>query len=98
MKAQLQPYSLPEEQFVELAAWVLSMQRSPDRRDSISKQLTEAAFPFEIIDAIDGQEELDETEVGMCSLIIRDPRRAPRNVKISTMMCVPSAKSTCIRL
>ena len=62
-KARLQPYNLKEEQMAELPAWVLSMQRSHERRESISKQLTALNFPFKIVVALDGHEELDELEV-----------------------------------
>ena len=63
MKGHLEQYNLPKQQFSKLHAWVLSLPQSADRRASISKQLQRAGVPFEIIDAVDGQDELPAEEV-----------------------------------
>ena len=58
MKAQLQAFSLSQEQFDELPTWVISLDKSQGRRAAISKQLQDANSSFEIIAAVDGQQRL----------------------------------------
>ncbi|KAK9837214.1 hypothetical protein WJX84_005038, partial [Apatococcus fuscideae] len=62
-KGHLEQYSLSKQQFSNLHAWVLSLPQSADRRASISKQLQRAGVAYEIIDAVDGQDDLPAEEV-----------------------------------
>lgn len=62
-KSNLPRYMLSQKSFEEVPVWILSLQRSPERRASILVQLTAANISFEFVDAVDGQGLLPAEEV-----------------------------------
>ena len=62
-QSNLPRYILSQSSFEEVPVWILSLQRSPERRASMLEQLTAANISFEFVDAVDGHDLLPEEEV-----------------------------------
>lgn len=63
VQSNLPRYTISQRRFEEVPVWILSLQRSPERRASMLVQLTEANISFEFVNAVDGQDLLPEEEV-----------------------------------
>ena len=65
-KAQLPRFELSPESFAAMPVWVISLQRSTDRRAAVAQSLQAQALDFEFVDAVDGQDDQVEWEQVQC--------------------------------
>ena len=65
-KAQLPRFELSPESFAAMPVWVISLQRSTDRRAAVYESLQAQALDFEFVDAVDGQDDQVEWEQVQC--------------------------------